>query len=135
MRIDLFTGELLVHRALLEVSMNTCSHNCAYCFANIKKAARYFKVKSFINSLSAGGLTGELLKRVVPVCLSNNTAPFAENNWIITEFVVGDMQQRGYRMMFQTKGGSNAYEILRSVHPSVIYVTITSDDDVVSRRV
>jgi DNA repair photolyase len=135
MRIRYFHGELMTHPAPLELSMNRCSHDCAYCFANIKKSDRYFKVKSFVSSLSQGGIAGALLRGGYPTCISNNSDPFARSNQDASEFVIGEMQQRGYRMMFQTKGGERAYSILKGVAPSVVYVTVTTDSDDISRRI
>jgi DNA repair photolyase len=135
MKLDYFTGEFMFHPAMLELSMNTCSHNCAYCFATIKKNSRYFKVKPFENSLCKDSLHTYMLKKGYPVVLSNNTDPFAAINFETTKYVTEKLRGIGGRIFWQTKCGKDMLKFTEKQPKELYYITITTDDDKISKRV
>lgn len=82
MSIEVFWGGFLFHPAALDYADETCSHGCAYCFANINKSYREGNVTSAIKALYRDSETfaGWLLKNSYPICTSNKTDCFAKNN-------------------------------------------------------
>jgi DNA repair photolyase len=135
MKIEYFNGEFMFHPAMLELSMNTCSHNCSYCFANIKKQSRYFSIKSFENSLNKDDLRIYMLRTGYPVVLSNNTDPFAAINFPTTKYVVEKIRSMGGRIFWQTKGGKDMLKFTETQPPELYYITITTNVDRISKRV
>jgi DNA repair photolyase len=132
--IDCFWGEFLIHPAPLELSGNKCSHDCAYCFANIQRQDRYSGIDEtirFFKRRNHKTLPGVLFERGYPVCLSNRTDPFAKS--IIKESLVlarmfADVPNG---LFIQTKGGDDEdidsfIQNLDGKKNIVWYVTITT---------
>ncbi len=137
--INLFSGEFLFHAVPLEMSMNACSHQCVYCFANLKNGQRAFDTKSFSNQmnklLDSKTFLSNKLKQKYSVCISNNTDPFSKNNINITEGVLETLQQKKIPVYFQTKTGYRFRETLKDFPKSDFYISITSTNDELSKRI
>ena len=86
--IDPFYGEFLLHPSPLECSGNTCSHNCCYCFSNIRRSCRYSNIKQTLTQLknfqSSNTYKNTLIREKYSICLSNRTDPFSKTNYIET---------------------------------------------------
>lgn len=41
--LDVYYGEFLINPIPLELSLNYCSHKCAYCFANVNQPGRLLR--------------------------------------------------------------------------------------------
>ena len=129
--IGLFTGEFLFHPAMIEISGNTCSHQCVYCFANLRKQSRYMKLKSVINKLKKNSnktLLDNLLLEGFPICYSNRTDPFSKNNYVQSLAVFKHLAVRNNGIFIQTKGGygiDDALNILKDKKNIVWYISIT----------
>jgi DNA repair photolyase len=50
--IEPYWGEFLISPIPLELSLNYCSHKCAYCFANLNDPKRTSDVKAIMRFLS-----------------------------------------------------------------------------------
>lgn len=139
--IDEFIGEFMFHPAPLEISGNTCSHNCCYCFANIRKEARYLNLKSFINQMNKKECTtfkDYLIKEGYPICLSNKTDPFSETNYIATIAMMHEFAKIKNGLFIQTKGGKGideTLEILKNKKNIVWYITITTINEETRKRI
>jgi DNA repair photolyase len=142
--IDLFHGEFLLHPAPLEISGNTCSHSCAYCFSNIRCGERYADIKSFINSLNnaykENTLSATLVNRGYSICLSNRTDPFSKSNHIITDTWLKYLVNKENGIFFQTKGGEKYCESIDYLHANgkeniVSYFTVTSRKNDISKKI
>lgn len=142
--IDLFHGEFLLHPAPLEMSGNTCSHSCAYCFSNIRCGKRYANVSSFINSLKnapkENTLSATLLNKGYAICLSNRTDPFSKSNKAVTDTWAKYLINIPNGIFFQTKGGEKFcdtinYLSLNGKTNIVSYFTITSRNNDILKKI
>lgn len=139
--ISNFIGEFLYHPAPIEISGNTCSHNCAYCFANIRKTARYCQLTSVINRLkkhTQKTLLDSLIYEGFPICISNRTDPFSKNNFIQSLSIFQHLANKKNGIFIQTKGGYGIDETLKILEQKkniVWYITITTIDDELSKKI
>lgn len=136
--IEAFFGEFLAHPVPLELSMNRCSHNCVFCFANLNQPTRKIDTKNLYNQLrklyDLDTVAAQLLREKYPVCLSNRVDPFAKSNYEITLPVLEILRGYGIPVMFQTRGGYGIDEALDIVEPSVWYVSINQQDESLRER-
>jgi DNA repair photolyase len=134
-----FSGEFLFHPILLEMSMNACSHQCVYCFANLRNSNRCFNARKFATEMdklyNKKTFEAQKLREGYPVVLSNLTDPFSDNNLVNTEAVLEQFNARNIPVYFQTKTGKRMLEIVSGMKPSTFYITITTYDDAISKRI
>lgn len=137
--IEPFWGGLLFHPAAIDYADETCSHGCAYCFANIGKSSREGNVASAIKALyrnNENTYTNWLLKNGYPIVTSNQTDCFAKNNLRNTRAFYTHLAELGTPVFVQTKGGEGIGEIIESLPKKpVIYISITMLDEETSKRV
>lgn len=142
--IDLFHGEFLIHPAPLEISGNTCSHSCAYCFSNIRCGERYANVTSFINSVKKAPkentLSATLVNRGYSICLSNRTDPFAKSNQAVTDTWMKYLINMPNGIFFQTKGGEKFIDTVDYLTANgktniVSYFTVTSRNNDILKKI
>jgi DNA repair photolyase len=104
-----YSGEFLISPIALEMSMNYCSHKCAYCFANLNKPDRTFDFDAFVKQIRGSqtrkDLTSYFLKNKYPILLSNKVDPFATSNRYQTLSVAEILMTNGNPIAWQTKGG------------------------------
>lgn len=128
MSIAAYAGEFTVSPIPLEMSMNFCSHKCAYCFANLNQPNRRLDINRTINQIKnchkSKSLTSYLLKEGYPVLLSNRVDPFATTNYRQTLSFIEILYQNGNPIAFQTKGGQGIDEALSIISPSCFYISI-----------
>ena len=134
--IDPFYGEFLLHPSPLECSGNTCSHNCCYCFSNIRRSCRYSNIKQTLTQLknfqSSNTYKNTLIREKYSICLSNRTDPFSKTNYIETLSMLEYLKNLENGIFFQTKGGygiDEAFDILKENKNILFYVTITSKNN------
>ena len=134
--IDPFYGEFLLHPSPLECSGNTCSHNCCYCFSNIRRSCRYSNIKQTLTQLknfqSSNTYKNTLIREKYSICLSNRTDPFSKTNYIETLSMLEYLKNLENGIFFQTKGGygiDEAFDILKDKKNILFYVTITSKNN------
>lgn len=134
-----YYGEFLTSPAPLELSLNWCSHACAYCFANLNSPTRTGDVKATMSLLGrfkdADTLEAQLLQRGYPTVISNKVDPFSASNDKQMIPIIRAMQGMGLPVVIQTKGGKHAKEIADWLHPSVWYITVETDDDKLSKQI
>ena len=134
-----FIGEFMFHPAALEVSGNTCSHNCCYCFANIRKSSRVVNTRAIIrqiNKTKEKTYQDALINAGFAICLSNKTDPFSQNNYQHTLALAREMNKLKNPIFIQTKGGYGIDEFLNiSKNKKVFYVTITTLDETIRQRI
>lgn len=137
--IEPFWGGLLFHPAALDYADESCSHGCAYCFANIGKSNRDGNVKSAINALYRNNedtFTNWLLKNGYPIVTSNQTDCFAKNNLRNTRAFFTHLAELETPVFIQTKGGEAVGEIIESLPKKpVIYISITMLNDDTAKRI
>lgn len=137
--LEPFFGGLLFHPAALDYSDETCSHGCAYCFANINKSYRDGDLKGAIKRLYAKNdttLTGRLLRDGYPIVVSNRTDAFAKNNIRNTRALFHHLAERENGIFIQTKGGDGIGEVIESLpRKPVVYISITMLDDDLAKKV
>lgn len=110
-----FIGEFLFHPAPLEMSGNTCTHGCAYCFANIRKESRYAKINSAFNQLKRREIktfVDHLIQNGYPICLSNSTDPFSATDYVVicSQFLIFDKPETTRFVLCQYQSGFQEIE-------------------------
>lgn len=139
MSIEVFWGGLLFHPAALDYADETCSHGCAYCFANINKTYREGNVASAIKALyrtDGDTITSWFMRQGYPICMSNKTDCFAKNNLRNTKAFFTHLAESGNPVFIQTKGGDGIGELVESLPKKpVIYLSITMLDDEMAKKV
>lgn len=139
--ISLFSSEFLFHPAAVQISGNTCSHHCVYCFANANSRSREWQIKSVINTLKKvepKTLLDNLINEGYPICLSNLVDPFASNNYKETLAILPYLTRLKNGLFIQTKSGEGieeAFEILKDKKNIVWYVSLTTLNEKIARRI
>ncbi len=139
--VNVFVGEFLFHPCPLEISGNTCSHNCIYCFANIRNTKRECKVKSTLNYLSSYSdktYLKTLLNEGFPICFSNKSDPFSKNNYVQTLAIFEHLMARPNGVFIQTKGGHGIDDCLQIIgdHRNIVwYITVTTLNDGIRQKI
>ena len=140
--IDAFFGEFLLHPIPLEMSGNTCSHNCCYCFANIRRCNRVSEISRVVKFLKGDSkvqnLASVLYREGFPICISNRSDPFSESNYGETRIMAKILSEKQNGLFIQTKFGREEYvdefiEILGNKKDVIFYVTITTPDDAIAK--
>lgn len=134
-----YFGEFLVSPVPLELSLNYCSHKCAYCFANLNKPDRKAELGPIVNLLKEfrerKSLPALLLQEGYPVLMSNKVDPFAASNYQPTLQILRIMREMGIPVAFQTKGGKGIDECLSMIGPSAFYISIGFMDDALRKKI
>ena len=137
--IEPFWGEFLISPIPLELSLHYCSHKCGYCFANLNDPKRKGDVKQIMRFLAdyqnRETIEATLLKQGHAVCVSNRTDPFAHANYRQMLPILQAMTELEIPVQIQTKGGPGAEQALEFLPPSVWYISISTLDDEIRRRV
>jgi len=107
--VDVFFGEFLISPIPLELSLNYCSHVCAYCFANLNDRGRQADIGAvmrFFNELpSRTSLQSHLVREGYPILFSNRVDPFATSNVKLSLPLLEIMRTLDIPVAIQTKGG------------------------------
>jgi len=141
MTVDLsvYVGEFLVSPIPLELSLNYCSHKCAYCFANLNKPDRKADVKALYRYFSAykekEDLKSRLLKQGYPVLFSNKVDPFAGSNYQQALPIIEVMLSMGIPIAWQTKGGKGVDQILKDLPRACWYISLSFLDDDLRKKI
>lgn len=124
-----YTGELLISPFPMELSMNYCSHKCAYCFANLNNPGRSLDAMSVINTLknapNSNTLVSTLIKEKYPILISNLVDPFAKSNYKATISLTEIITSMGIPIAWQTRGGDGIDDVLSMLEtPQSWYISI-----------
>ncbi len=138
--INEFLGEFMFHPAPLELSGNLCSHNCCYCFANIRKQSRYLSLKSIIKQINKDRIVtykDALINEGYPICISNKTDPFSDSNYVQTLAISRELNKLKNGIFIQTKGGKGIDEFIDITKQKdvVFYITITTLNESIKKRI
>ncbi len=135
----MFYGEFLSSPIPLDLSLNWCSHACAYCFANINAPGRTANIKQVMGLLSGieerRSLEARLLRAGYPVLASNKVDLFAGSNYQQALPLLETMTELGIPVAFQTRGGKGIDEALAFLPPSCWYVSICQTDDAARKAI
>jgi DNA repair photolyase len=136
---DAFWGEFLVSPCPVELTLNYCSHKCAFCFANLNKPDRSAdipKIQRFLAGLpERTSVPARLVQAGYPVLFSNRVDPFANSNSKQALPLLETMTELGIPVAFQTRGGRGIDEALGFLPPSVWYISISQLDDDIRKRI
>ena len=139
--LDVYWGEMLVSPFPLELSLNSCSHGCSYCFARLNNGD-YRESPERIMRLLADyhnreTLQATLLQQGYAVVVSNRMDPFGESNHEQVLPMLRTMVAAGIPVMIQTKGGNAAAidEALSFLPPSTWYVTVAVFDEALREKI
>lgn len=146
--LRVYWGGLFVSPSPLEISLNWCSANCNYCFANLSKPDRRANVKQIMNLLADLGKRGKdgtykrktytahLLRHRYPVTISNHVDPLASSNLGIIFPLLEALQ--AYEIPFTVLTKFNRRKDLERLldtldKPTVFYASITTLDPEVQK--
>ncbi len=139
MSLQTYSGEFTISPIPLELSMNYCSHKCAYCFANLNQPGRTFDAKGTIDKIRNSGksksLTAHLLNNKYPILLSNRVDPFAQSNYKQAIPLIEILQKNGNPISFQTKGGNGIDDAIQIVDKSHWYISISFSNDELRKKI
>jgi DNA repair photolyase len=128
-----YLGEFLISPIPLELSLNYCSHKCAYCFANLNKPDRKADLTQITNLIvdceNRETTEAKLLAARYPVLISNKVDGFAHSNYKETIKILELLQAKGVPVAFQTKGGKGIDDALKLIGPSAWYISMGFNDD------
>lgn len=137
--IEPFWGELLISPIPLELSLSYCSHKCGYCFANLNNPERTGDVKRVMRLLAEykdrETIEAVLLQQGYPVCVSNRSDPFSYSNYRQMLPILQALTELEIPVQIQTKGGPGVYDALQFLPPSVWYISISTLDDDIRRKI
>lgn len=137
--ITTFWGEFLVQPTPLECSFSWCSHNCAYCFANLNKPDRQADVKRTMRLLgdfqNRSTVEATLLQQGYGILVSNRVDPFAASNYQDAVPAMQRMTELGIPLALQTKGGKGIDWFIENLQPSCWYITITTLNEELRRQI
>lgn len=138
--IQSYSGEFTISPIPLEMSLNYCSHACAYCFANLNSPNRKYDANKFINDIKNckknKSLKSRLLAEGYSVLLSNRVDPFAHSNWRQSLQAIELLHSNGNKIAFQTKGGQGIDEALDLIdYKTNFYISIGMYDDLIRQVV
>jgi len=137
--LSVYWGLFLNACAPLELSLNYCSHNCAYCFANLNSPDRTADVAQVMGLLAnyqtKQTFAARLLREKYPVTISNHVDAFSESNWRLSLPLIEALTDQGIPIVFQTKGGTGDREAMKMTPPSVWYISIETLDPAISKRI
>lgn len=108
MTLDVYWGGLFYNScAPLELSLNWCTHNCAYCFANLNLPNRKVEAKQILNFLTSyekrTSYAAWLLQRGYPVVFSSHVDPFATTNEDLSLSILELFILKGIPFTLQTR--------------------------------
>lgn len=126
----------------MELSLNYCSHDCFYCFANLNNPERKADVRSIWNFIKnvhkSKSIEAWFIREGYPILFSNLVDPFAGSNINISIPIIEAMDSEGYRFSFQTKGWKTKFNdmerLVSKIQKSVFYFSITSDIDEINLK-
>jgi len=137
--LDVYWGELLISPNPLELSLNSCSHMCSYCFANLNKGKHTENPASAMRLLADYGnrstLTAQLLQGGYPVVVSNRMDPFSRTNYEQIIPMLRVMVEMGIPIEIQTKGGTGIDDVLSFLPPSLWYISLSMIDDGIRKKI
>jgi DNA repair photolyase len=136
-----YFGEFLVNPAPLHLSGNWCSHDCAYCFANLNKPDRQLDLKATIRFLKnfhkQKNLAARLLQEKYPIIVSNHVDPFSLSNYRQLVPLMRMLTHLEIPIAIQTKGGKEdaIAETLKFLPPSVWYISISHSSEETRKQI
>lgn len=135
-----YYGEFLTSPFPLELSLNYCSHKCAYCFANLNRPDRKANIGSILRLIEEApqriSQEARLLREGFPILISNKVDPFAASNHQQAVPLIEILLSRGLPLAFQTKGGRGVDDVLSLLPgPVHFYVSISFLDDDLRRKI
>lgn len=137
--LDVYWGEFGINPIPLEMSLNWCSHACAYCFANLNNPERTADVGAIARLIaeypSRKSVSAMLLRDGYPVLISNRVDPFANSNYKQSLPIIRQLHEMGIPVAIQTKGGRGIDDVLEYLPPSCWYISISFWDDARRRQI
>lgn len=132
-----FTGEFLANPVPIHIDLDACSNGCWYCFANLNNPKRLADYRPMFSAMSSflrrdppgKNLVKMLLAQGHPVLASNTSDPFAASTWPKFEPFWQACQDAGIPVCLQTRGGKAAMATIARCRPTMVYISITSDDE------
>lgn len=121
------------------LNLNYCSHNCKYCFANLNKPDRKLDPKKVFNQINSceknKNLVSYFLREKYPIMASNLVDVFAKSNYKYFLEIYSMLRKKDIPIYFQTRGGLGVDEVLKTLPKSAFYISITSHDNEIIRKI
>jgi len=142
--INVLAGLFLWHPYPITFEGNTCSHQCAYCYANARCNNRASGIKQAVKILkgdsNSKSLENLLYKSGYPIVMSNRTDPFSENNYTETRVLAQIVAEKENGVYVQTKLGREEYvdeflDIIANKRNVMFYISVSTQNDDVAKIV
>lgn len=138
--LSVYWGAFLNIPIPLELSLNYCSHNCTFCYANLNSPQRTADVSQIMGLLSSfwerETYAAKLLQMGYPVMCSTHVDFFAKSNEAIAMTLFEVMIEGGVNFAILTRGGDRYLEAVRMFpKPVVIYFSFVAFDDAIAARI
>ena len=137
--IEPYWGEFLISPIPLELSLNYCSHKCAYCFANLNDPKRHGDIKKIMRFLAdfhnRETLSAKLMQDGYPICISNRSDPFAYSNAKQIMPILETLAAIDHPVTFQTKGGAGIERAIELFPTAVWYISVSFASDDLRRKI
>jgi len=134
-----FYGDFFGSPYPLEMELDRCSHNCAYCFANLNVPTRRINRDGLFRFIAdyrnRKTLEATLMQQGYPVLISNVSDPFAASTHQVAVPAIRMLTELGVRVALQTRGGFGLDEVLEFLPPSHWYISICQSDDADRARI
>lgn len=148
--LGVFWGGFLINSPVpLEIVLNRCSHNCAYCFANLAIGDRESNIQQAMNLLAdlwkidkdgrykRKTYAAMLLREGYPVALSNRIDMLAGSNWYQARSLLELMIEMKIPVFYMTRFGRPAWTeewFSMERRPSAIYCSVPTLNEDIARR-
>jgi len=131
--IDVLTNSFLLNPVPLQLTLNYCSHGCAYCFANLNNPKRKADLPGILSQLknykNRSDIVSFYLKEKYPLLISNNIDPFSKNNYKLTEQILDVLLDLEIPIQLNTRGGYGWENVISKIKKSVFYISVPFSDD------
>ena len=132
--IDVLTNGLLSVPYATALSLNYCSHDCSYCYANVNNPFRKADVNGIMSQLKnykhrENDLVSYYLREKYPVLISSNVDPFAKSNYRLFEQISDFLLSEEIPMFIATRGGYGWKEFAERSPKQVWFVSVPYSDD------
>lgn len=135
--LHIYRGEFLTSPWPMELSLGMCDRRCVYCFSNHARRKVQFSITQPLvaarKAQKSKSYLSELIRRKYPILIANHGDPLSEKRLPAICSLLEFFNEYELPVTFQTKGG-NVDEILKRSKPTVWYITLTTLDEEISKK-
>ena len=137
--IGILSNSFLKNPIPIQLTLNYCSHECSYCFANLNNPKRRANIKATITQLKnfekKKDIQSFYLREKYPVLISNNYDPFSKNNYKQTLEVIKILKGLGIPVQLNTRGGYGTEEVIEVIDKSLFIISVPYSDEQIRQKI